>query len=195
MKRNEITVGKYLRRFALYGALAAILTLGVTSCDDGKVEANKYDHVTTTLIETGVNKYEIESEKPNKKSESLVVIKKMDGSLDTMKYEEVKHLFANKDPMAGYEGEATPQTYYHSHAGDMWFILFWSNYGYHLGRPYDTPIYRGYYHTPTAYRTAQYTQNSVVNSRTTTRVSRTSTKAPISSTRGYGGGSFRSYGG
>lgn len=196
MKKKEITIGQLLRRYALYGSLALALSTGMTSCDDGMVEVNKYDNVKTTLVETSPNKFEIESEETTTDSISTVVVKKLDGTTQEMPYEAVAKLYKDKDPMEGYTEGGNNDSYYRSHTGDMMFILWWSNYGYHLGRPYGMPIYQGYYNSPTAYRNASTTSRRVVSSRTTTRVSRTSSKAPVSSRSGYGrSSSSRSYGG
>ena len=194
MNKRSISVGQLIKKYAIYGGLALALSTGITSCD-GKVEVNKYDNVKTTLVETKPNKFEIESEVVTTDTISTVLVKKLDGSTQEMDYEEVAKLYTDKDPMEGYKQEGNNDTYYNSHTGDMWFILWWSNYGYGLGRGYNTPIYRGYYRSPAAYNSAKTTSKKVVSSRTTTRVSRTSSKAPVGARKGYGGSSSRGYSG
>lgn len=196
MKKKTITVRQYLRKYAMYATILSALTLGTLSCDN-KVEVNQYDNIVTTLVETGVNQYKVESEVKTNDTTSIVVIKKLDNTIDTLNYDDVKDMFVNKDPLEGYKGSETPQSYYDSNMDNIWFLLYWSNYGYHLGRPYDMPIYPGVYTSKNTYYVARNTQKNVLTSRTTTRVSSTSSKAPVKSSSGYGRTSSgsRSFGG
>jgi hypothetical protein len=203
MRMKTMTVASF-KKFAMYAVVAAALTVGAQSCSDGKVEVDKYDNVTTTLVEYEKGQFRIEDETANKDTVSRTVIQYMDGTEKELGQAEVKALFANNDPLEGYTGANTPDSYYSGHDNDIWFLLYWSNMGLHLGRPHTMAIHRGYY-SPTAYSRATVTQKSVVKSRTTTRVASTSSKAPVkssssygrSSTRGYSGGSSsgRSFGG
>lgn len=186
-----MTVSNF-KKFAMYAMVAGALTIGTQSCSDGKVEADKYDNVTTTLVEYEKGKFKIDDEVVTKDTVSRTIIRYMDGTEKELGQGEVKALFANNDPLEGYEGANTQPAYYNNHAGDIWFLLYWSNMGYHLGRPHTMPIYRGYY-SPTAYTRATATQTRVVKSRTTTRVSATSSKAPVKSSSSYGRSSSRGY--
>ena len=56
-----MTVSKF-KKFAMYAMVAGALTIGTQSCSDGKVEADKYDNVTTTLVEYEKGQFRIEDE-------------------------------------------------------------------------------------------------------------------------------------
>jgi|TARA_B110000114_G_C14854362_1_gene302064 hypothetical protein len=190
---KTMTVASF-KKFAMYAVVAAALTVGTQSCSDGKVEADKYDNVTTTLVEYEKGQFRIEDETVTKDSVSRTIIQYMDGTEKELGQGEVKALFADNDPLEGYAGAETQPAYYNNHSGDIWFLLYWSNMGYHLGRPHTMGIHRGFY-SPTAYTRATATQTSVVKSRTTTRVAATSSKAPVKSSSSYGRSSSRGYSG
>ena len=208
MRRPWITVADFIKRYALYAAFMVALSGGLTSCDD-KVEVSKYKNVQTTLAEYEPGKWKIIDEQVIDDTISHVFIKKLGCTEEEIPYDKVKEMFGDKNPMDGYtvdkyaedeNGDAylessTPNpNYFSSHSdNDLLFILWWSNYGYHLGRPFDLPIYAGYYHTPMVYSRAQMTSSRVVSSRTVTSVARTSYSAPIRATTNYGGGSARGY--
>lgn len=193
MKKNEMTPLQLAKRYTLYGALAAALTLGVSCSSNNDVKVNKYKSVETVMVQDANGNYKIESEKTISDTMSRVIVKKMDGTVDTMLTDEVKKMYADKDPMKGYQGESTPRSYYSGHNSDLWFILFWSNYGYGLGRPYDTRIHNHYYSSPSAYQSARTTQTSVINSRKVATVPKTSKAAPIKSANKYSGTTYKSY--
>jgi hypothetical protein len=193
MKKNEMTPLQLAKRYALYGALVGALTLGVSCSSDKNVKVNQYKSVETVMVEDAKGNYKIESEKTISDTMSRVIVKKKDGTIDTMKTDEVKKMYADKNPMKGYNGASTNQAYYSNHNSDLWFILFWSNYGYGLGRPYDTGIHNHYYSSPNAYQQAKTTQTSVVASRKVATVPKTSSKTPIKSTSKYSTTSYKSY--
>lgn len=208
MRKPWTTVADIMRRYALYSALMVALAASLTSCGDDKVEINKYENVTTTLVEYEAGRYKIESDEPTTDTISHLMIKHIDGKVEEMPFSKVKEQYGDKDPMDGYTtdvyaedeyGEeqlvsSNPNPNYYNHPdSDIWFILWWSSYGYHLGRPYNTPIYSGYYYTPSAYTRASATSTRMVSTRTTVSVPRTSTSAPIRSSTSYGGSSSRGY--
>lgn len=211
MKRNWITVADLLKRYALYAALMTALagTMVSCSCED-TVEVSKYNNVQTTLVEYEAGKFKIEDEQVINDTISKVLIKKLDGTTQELPFDKVKEMYGDKDPMKGYTKDtysvdeygdtldlvsSTPNPdYYNNHSdNDLLFILWWSNYGYHLGRPFDTPIYAGYYNSPTVYSRARMTSSRVISSRSVVNIPRTSSMAPIRSTTAYGGSAARGY--
>lgn len=192
MRMNWMSLKQYKKRL-LYIGIAAALTFSV-ACSN-MVETNQYDNVHTYMTEYEPDKYKVDSELVILDTISLVTLYKLDGTRETMQFDKVKELYNDKDPMEAYDDKngSMNQSYCNNHMGELYFILFWSNYGYHLGRPYDVPVYRGAYRNETAYRNANTTQTKVVSSRKSITVSKTSTKAPIKSTSKYGGTSSKSY--
>jgi uncharacterized membrane protein YgcG len=192
MKKKTYTVSQF-KKFALYATIAAAVTIGTVSCSN-EIEVDKYDNVETTLVEYEAGKFKIDNEVTIKDTVSRTIVKYLDGTEKELGHEDIKKMFKDKDPLEGYEGASTPPEYYDSHASEMWMLLYWSNYGLHLGRPHTMPVHRGFY-TTAGYSRATVTQAAVVKSRTTTRVSRTSSKAPVSSRSSYGSSSSRGYSG
>jgi hypothetical protein len=193
MKKKTYTVSQF-KKFALYATIAAAVTVGTLTGCSNTVEVDKYDNVTTTIVEYEAGKFRIDDEVANKDTVSRTIVRNLDGTEKELGHAEVKAMFKDKDPLDGYTGANTPDTYYDSHNSDIWFLLYWSNYGYHLGRSHTMPVHRGFY-SNAGYARATTTQTSVVKSRTTARVSRTSTSRPVSSKSSYGSSSSRGYSG
>jgi hypothetical protein len=134
-----------IRRGGLYVAVAALLTTHATSCGTGDnsdwEEVTTYEvtkGVITTLEETEAGKFAIADEQVVEgKDASRVIIRRLDGQIDTMTLEQARGMVQPQDTV--YQRNT------HGSHG-MGSILWWGAMGYMMGRGFGSPtpsnIYR-----------------------------------------------------
>lgn len=175
-----------LRQGGLYVAVAALLATH-TSCSNnsgGDWEAVTTYEVTkgvrTTLEEVEPDKFEIVDEQVVEgKGASSVVIKRLSGQVDTLSLSEAQTLVTSQDTTAN-----TQQAHTTHHSYGLGRVLYWSSFGYMMGRNFNSPpLY-------SAYRNG-FTATGVNDQLRSTAVSRTEMR-PIRGRSGFFGGSGRS---
>lgn len=194
------------RRGSLYVAVAAMLSvhMGCGGCSDNGQDWEEVTvqeptkGVVTTIEETQTGEFSIVNEEvvPSKDS-SRVIIKRLDGSTETLNLEQAKGLVQGIDTVR----VAEQNQQYRSHSHGLGHIVWWGAMGYMMGRSFGSPvpsyIYRddrrgsGYYGGG-AYRAGTTAASELQR----TSVSRT-TMRPVSGRSGFFGGSSRgrSFGG
>jgi hypothetical protein len=198
------------RRGGLYVAVAALLSVHASSCGSGD-NGQDWEEVTvqeptkgvvTTIEETEAGKFAITDEQvvPSKDS-SRVVIKRLDGTTETLSIEQARRLVQPQDT-AGTHNTTHTSIVHHHHSGGLGGVLWWGAMGYMMGRNMNTPVNPGIYRDDrrggfsgggggyaggAAYRAG----NSAASELQRTAVSRT-TMRPVSGKSGFFGGSSRS---
>lgn len=135
-----------IKRGGLYVAVAAMLG-AQASCGDG---GSDWEQVTvyettkgvvTTLEETEAGKFIIAEEAVvNSKDSSRVIIKHLDGKVETLTLEQARGLVQNQDTVA------TTTTVVQGHrGGGLGSVLWWGSMGYMMGRSFNSPIRANYY--------------------------------------------------
>lgn len=197
------------RRGSFYLAVAALLSVHTTSCGSGDDNGQDWEQVTvqeptkgvvTTIEETEAGKFAITDEQVvSSKDSSRVVIKRLDGSSETLTLDQARHLVQPQDTAGTHSSSHT--TGYRHHSGGLGGVLWWGAMGYMMGRSFNTPVNPGIYRDDrrtgfsggnsgtggAAYRTGSTAASELQR----TAVSRT-TMRPVSGKSGFFGGSSRS---
>lgn len=133
-----------IRRGGLYLAVAAMIG-SQTACsnDNGSdwEEVTTYEAtkgVVTTLEETEAGKFTVVDEQiVASKNDSRIVVKHLDGKVDTMTLAQAKGFVQPTDTVV--------QTQYRHHSHGMGHVLWWSAMGYMMGRNFSSPVNSGVY--------------------------------------------------
>lgn len=187
---NNTTWQRRIRRGGLYVAVAAMIgSQTACSSDNGSdweqvtvQEATK--GVVTTLEETEEGKYSIVDEQVvGSKSDSRIIIRRLNGSVDTMSLDQARSLVQPADTVR--------QTTYRHHSHGIGHVLWWGSMGYMMGRNFSSPVASGVYN-PTyaggsAFRAGSYAADELRR----TSVSRTEMR-PARGRSGFFGRSSRS---
>lgn len=181
-----------LRQGGLYVAVAALLATH-TSCSNGN-SGGDWEAVTTyevtkgvqtTLEEVEPDQFEVVDEQVVEgKAASSVVIKRLTGQVDTLSLSEAQTLVTNQDTVST-SNNSNSHTTYHSHGYGLGRALYWSSFGYMMGRNFNTP-------TPyNVYRSNGFSNSGVTDQLRSTAVSRTQMR-PIRGRSGFFSGGGRS---
>ena len=198
------------RRGSLFVAVAALLSVHATSCGGGD-SGQDWEEVTvqeptkgvvTTIEETEAGKFAIADEQVvSSKDSSRVIIKRLDGSSETLTLDQARHLVQPQDTAGTHN--SSHNTAYRHHSSGLGGVLWWGAMGYMMGRSFNSPvnpgIYRddrrsgfsgggsgGAYAGGAAYRAG----TSAASELQRTSVSRTM-RQPVSGRSGFFGGSSR----
>lgn len=181
-----------LRQGGLYVAVATLLATH-TSCSNGN-SGGDWEAVTTyevtkgvqtTLEEVEPDKFEVVDEQVVEgKAASSVIIKRLTGQVDTLSMSEAQALVSNQDTVSNHT--STSHTTYHGHGYGIGRALYWSSFGYMMGRNFNsTPPYG-------VYRNNGFSASSgVTDQLRSTAISRTEMR-PIRGRSGFFGGNGRS---
>lgn len=178
-----------LRQGGLYVAVAALLATH-TSCSNnsgGDWEAVTTYEVTkgvqTTLEEVEPDKFEVIDEQVVEgKAASSVIIKRLSGEVDTLSMSQAQTLVTNQDTVSTHNNSHTT---YHGHGYGLGRVLYWSSFGYMMGRNFNSPSPYG------VYRNNGFAPSGVTDQLRSTALSRTEMR-PIRGRSGFFGGSGRS---
>jgi len=197
------------RRGGLYVAVAALLSVHASSCGSGD-NGQDWEEVTvqeptkgvvTTIEETEAGKFAITDEQVvSSKDSSRVIIKRLDGSSETLTLDQARHLVQPQDT-AGTHQSSHNTAYRHHHSGGLGGVLWWGAMGYMMGRSFNSPVNPGIYRddrrTGFSGSSSGYAGGAAYRAGTSaaselqrTAVSRT-TMRPVSGKSGFFGGSSR----
>lgn len=150
------------------GMLAAAPACGPSEGQDYEVVVTQTptQGVVTTIEETAPDEFAIVSEETVPSVEgSRFIIKKLDGTVDTLTMEESRRLVTAAD---------TTQTYNNAPRSSLGSVLWWGAGGYMLGRMMSGPVYPGVYRDDRSY------SNGSVVAGTVNRSARSvSTRKPV----------------
>lgn len=130
---------KRIRRGGIYLAVAAIIG-GHTACSNDN--GNDWETVTTyeatkgvitTLEETEAGQFTVADEQivPSK-AESRIIVRHLDGKVDTLTMAQAKNLVQPADTVV--------RTEYRHHSHGLGHVLWWSSMGYMMGRNFSSPV-------------------------------------------------------
>ncbi len=173
----------FTKTAALFSTVGLLLALQ-TSCGGGEeyetvavTDTVKTTELTqgviTTVKEIAPNQYEIQDEKtvPNK-ADTRVIVKKMDGKVDTFTSEQVKAMVSAKDSLAARDTalhsspnsqKSQTQVYQNGYSPTMHtlgYVLMGSMMGYYIGKSLSMPPNPNVYRYPQQ----QYSNNQPYNS-------------------------------
>lgn len=178
-----------MRRGGLYVAVAALLSVH-TGCGGGD-NGQDWEEVTvqeptkgviTTIEETESGSFSIVDEKVvSAKDSSRVVIKRLDGTTETLTLDQARGLVQPQDT-SSTANTNTNQPHYRSHGMGLGHVMWWGAMGYMMGRSFSSPINSGVYR-------GGYNGGAASELRRTA-VSRT-TMRPVSGKSGFFGRSSR----
>lgn len=182
-----------LKRSAYFLSLAGLIMLHTSCGSDGETSSSDSNStswsksskktkkrptetgVVTVVEETKDNEYTTVSETiVPKKEESLVIINKLDGKTDTLKYDAIKALV--NDPNQPIERDE-----YRGSSFGLGNVLFWGSMGYLAGRALTKRGNSGVYKNPQAYQQSQTTANSIKSNQTAARNFSSSKTRPATS--------------
>lgn len=185
------------RRGGLFLAVAAMIG-SATSCGSNDNNGGDWEEVTvqeptkgvvTTLEETTPGQYEVVDEKVvGAKDSSKIVIKKLDGTVQTLNLDQAKAMVQASDTSAAHGNTQ----HYHSGGGFGRFI-WWSAMGYMIGRSFSSPVQSSLYRNGMAAGAGAFGASrgsSIGSELQRTSVSRTIMR-PASGRSGFFGGSGR----
>jgi len=170
---TESTWKRSLRRGGMYVAVAALLG-GQVACSSDN--GSDWEEVTvqeptkgviTTLEEKENGEFDIVDEQVvGTKEASRVVIRRRDGTVDSLTLAQAKSLVQPQDTVAPRQNTQHNQGY-HSHGMGMGGVLWWGAMGYMMGRNFGSPGYSS------GYRGGYMPNNNVGSELRRTSVSRT----------------------
>lgn len=193
---TDSTWRRRIKRGSIYVAVALMLG-GQAGC--GSNNGEDWEEVTTyeatkgvitTLEETEAGQFSIVDEQvTGSKDSSRVIIKRLDGSTETLTLDQARRFVQPQDTLAQVQPPPGQQHYHHHGMGH---VLWWGAMGYMMGRSFNSPV------QPYVYRdqaraggSTGYTSDSRVGQELRrTAVSRTSMR-PVSGRSGFFGGSGR----
>lgn len=185
-----------LRRGSLYVAVAAMLGTAAACGSDNN--GSDWEEVTvqeptkgviTTIEESADSSFAIVNEQVVESREaSRVVIKRLNGRVDTLTLEQARGLVGNQDTVSNHPIVNNNYNHYH-HGGGLGTILWWGAMGHLMGRSFSSPA------APYAYSPGYSGAGSAVQQLRNTSVSRT-VRMPARARGGFfRGGGGRSFGG
>ncbi len=183
-----------LKKGSLFIAVAALIG-GTTACG-GSDNGSDWEQVTvqeptkgvvTTMEETQPGQYEITDEQMvESKDSSRIIIKKLDGTVQTLNLDQAKAMVQATDTVAMH-----PHHRSHGFGSYIW----WSAMGYMMGRNFGSPVYSGFYRNPGGFAPGSGSfgagrSTSMGSELQRSSVSRTVMR-PVSGKSGFFGGSGR----
>ncbi len=192
---TESTWKRSLRRGGMYVAVAALLS-GQAACSSDN--GSDWEEVTvqeptkgviTTLEEKENGEFDIvDEEVVGSKDASRVVIRRRDGTVDSLTLAQAKSLVQPQDTVAPRQHNNQG---YHSHGMGMGGVLWWGAMGYMMGRSFGSPGYSSVYRGG---QSGYMARSGVGDELRRTSVSRT-VRMPASGKSGFFRGSRSSSGG